>query len=62
MDGLFAVVASGSLFLAFAAHCEARDALQRRSPQFARLGGLCAAVLVWGLSVAAYLTLSANNG
>ena len=62
MDGLFAVVASGSLFLAFVVHCETRDALQRTSPRMALLGGLCAAVLVWGLSVVAYLTLAADIG
>jgi len=60
MDGLFGVVTSGALFFAFVAHCETRDVLQRTSPRFARLGGLCAAVVVWGLSVFAYLTFAAD--
>ena len=62
MDGFFAFVVSGALFLAFIAHCEARDALQRKSPRFARLGGLCVAVLVWGVSVGAYVMLAADVG
>lgn len=62
MDGLFAVVVSGALFLAFVAHCETRDALRRTSPRLAWLGGLGVAVLVWGLSVAAYLTLAPDLG
>jgi hypothetical protein len=62
MDELFAVVASSALYLAFVAHCEARDALARTSPRLAWVGGLCAAVLVWGVSVAAYLTLAADSG
>ncbi len=62
MDGLFAVVVAGALFLAFVAHCETRDALRSMSPRLALFGGLCVAVLVWGLSVSAYLTLAADLG